>query len=203
MRCETERIISMIEKIQDRLKEKYNLDTVVKHDELNGDNGLIKVRVEPPCSNPDCRDEQKKWLLRMAPSASFDRWSVSAAIEKRFDDPDQVLEFLCYTAMVYRTLFSAISKDYVTLSEENERLEYGEACVVNDDKWLYETGNGCWSMNGFSSTNWVTVESEDDVFNIQKKNGYNYILRHKGDRNVRQFWNQFTKKWIEGTTFVD
>lgn len=116
----------MIEKIQDILKEKYDLATTVKYDMVIGDNGVVKVQIEPPCKNPDCRDEQKKWLLRMAPSVSFDRWSVSAAISERFDSPERVVEYLCYVSLIYRKLFNQLSKDYKDLDDRYLVFEYGE-----------------------------------------------------------------------------
>ena len=191
--------------IRDTLKEKYNLDTTIKHDEIIGDNGLIKIRIEPPCKTPDCREEQKKWLLRMAPSASFDRWSVSAAIEERFDNPDRIVEFLCHVAMIYKKLFDSLSNDYMALNKENEMLTYGEADEVehDSDDWTYETGNGCWSTCGFSATKRVIVNSKSEVFRIQKDAGYNYIARYKGNGDVRHFWNPYIEAWVDAAIYID
>ena len=116
----------MIEKIREILKEKYDIATAVEHNMIIGDNGLIKVQIEPPCANPNCREDQKKWLLRMAPSESFDRWSVSPAICERFVTPKQMVVYLANTTEVYKVLFKKLSSDYKELDYKCAELEYGE-----------------------------------------------------------------------------
>lgn len=114
----------MVERVRDILKEKYDIATAVEHDVIIGDNGLIKVQIEPPCTNQNCREDQKKWLLRMAPSEPFDRWSVSAAICERFETPQKLVEYLCYTRSIYVKLFARLSKDYKELYERWEELAF-------------------------------------------------------------------------------
>ena len=115
-----------MDKVRDVLKEKYNIDTSVKYGMIIGDNGLIKIQIEPPRPNCDSVDEHSKWLLRMAPSASFDRWSVSAAISERFNGTNQIVERLCHTADVYRKMFAQLSNDYKELDDKCTELEYGD-----------------------------------------------------------------------------
>ena len=112
--------------IKNVLIDKYNIVTAVKYGMIIGDNGFIKVQVEQPCANPNCREEQKKWLLRMAPSESFDRWSVSAAICKRFETSEQMVVYLSNTTEVYKALFEKLSSDYKELDGRCAELEYGE-----------------------------------------------------------------------------
>lgn len=117
-------------KLKNILKDKYNIATDVKlvtgsqHGLLFGDNGFIKVQIESPCTNPNCREELRRWVLRMAPSESFDRWSVSAAISERFDEPEQIVKYLSNTAEVYKALFKTLSNDYKELYDKWEELEF-------------------------------------------------------------------------------
>ena len=116
----------MLEKIQKVLKDVYNVDTAVKWNDLVGDNKLIKVQIEPPRANCPSTDEHYKWLLRMAPSESFDRWSVSAAISERFDEPWQIAEFLSNACEVYKSLFNKLSENYKELNYRFTDMEYGK-----------------------------------------------------------------------------
>ena len=110
--------------LKSALRDKYNITTGVQQGIVFGDNGLIKVQIEPPCTNPNCRKEQKKWLLRMAPSESFDRWSVSAAICERFDNTEQMAEYLSNSTEVYKALFKKLSKGYKELYDKWEDIEF-------------------------------------------------------------------------------
>lgn len=114
-----------MKKIQNVLKELYNLESVIKHDEIIGENGIIKMQIQPPRANCTQTDEHSRWLLRMAPSKSFDRWSVSTAVLERFDNPEQIVKFLSNTSNVYKQLLHSLSNDYKELHERLEELECG------------------------------------------------------------------------------
>ena len=115
-----------MELIKIMLKNRYNLAADNKYGMLVGDNGLIKVQVEPPRTNCLPTDEHSKWLLRMAPSESFDRWSVSAAITERFDAPEQIVSYLSNAADVYKMLLKKLSEDYKELEDKYLDSQYGE-----------------------------------------------------------------------------
>jgi hypothetical protein len=115
-----------MQSVQSVLKHRYNVNAEIKHGMIVGDNGFTKVQVEPPCQNPNCREDQKKWLLRMAPSQSFDRWSVSAAVSERFDRIEQIVEYLYNSSKVYAALFNKLSADYKELDEQYENLAYSD-----------------------------------------------------------------------------
>lgn len=110
--------------IQNILKDKYCVATIIRHDMIVGVTGLIMVQIEPPRANCDPPDEHAKWLLRMAPHRSFDRWSVSAAISERFNGPEEIAAYLSDTAVVYKALFERLSEDYKELDDRCMEMEY-------------------------------------------------------------------------------
>ena len=81
---------------------------------------------QPERANCPASDEHSKWLLRLASSASFDRWGVSAAISERFDNTVQVTEFLSNTSAVYKMVLQRLSEDYKELEDRYMDAEYGE-----------------------------------------------------------------------------
>jgi hypothetical protein len=113
-------------KIQNIPKSKCEVDAVVECNDIIGDNEIIKIRIEPPRPNCPSTDEHSKWLLRVAPSESFDRWSVSEAISERFDNTAQISEFLSNTSDVYKMVLQRLSEDYKELEGRYMELEYGE-----------------------------------------------------------------------------
>lgn len=110
--------------IQEILKDKYNIATGIQQNIIFGDNGLIKVQIELPRANCSHADVHSKWLLRMAPSESFDRWSVSAAVCERFDGAEQIVNYLSDPSEIYKRLFKRLSKDYQELYSQWEELEF-------------------------------------------------------------------------------
>lgn len=146
--------------IQNVLRDKYYIVTDIRTDVslrdgmLFGDNGFIKVQAESPCLALNCREEQKKWLLRMAPSQSFDRWSVSAAVVERFDSPEQMAAYLADSSVVYKLLFEKLSEDYRELEEKYIELEYGDCDSVSLDEKLH-------ACEGVNSTGGKGMDERD------------------------------------------
>jgi hypothetical protein len=63
-----------------------------------------------------------RWLLRIAPMATFDRWANSTVIEKDFGSVDEVVNYLDKNQTgIYQHLFEALSREVV---EERERVDY-------------------------------------------------------------------------------
>ena len=60
-----------------------------------------------------------KWMLRVAPRASFDRWGNSAVIEEFFNNETEILNYLKENQLhIYKELFFVLSNDYYYLAEE-------------------------------------------------------------------------------------
>lgn len=64
-----------------------------------------------------------KWMIRVSPSASFDRWANSTAIEEFFDTSREVVNFLiCDLVRIYQKLLERLSQDYEELMEANNSM---------------------------------------------------------------------------------
>ena len=54
-----------------------------------------------------------KWLLRVAATASFDRWGNSTAVEEFFDTEIELCNYLYeYQLDIYKDVLEALSKDF-------------------------------------------------------------------------------------------
>mgnify|MGYP001772152489 CR=1 FL=1 len=63
-------------------------------------------------------DHLDKWMLRVAPRASFDRWGNSAVIQAYFNNETALLNYLENNQLdIYKALFSSLSDDYKYLSD--------------------------------------------------------------------------------------
>lgn len=64
-------------------------------------------------------DHLDKWMLRVAPRVSFDRWGNSAVIEEFFNNETEILNYLKENQLhIYKELFFVLSNDYYYLAEE-------------------------------------------------------------------------------------
>lgn len=121
-----------MEYIQLRLKNGYGIQSEIIHNDnvLTGCSDNIVVLVCAP------HDEYPSWLLRMSPSATFDRWSNSCCIEQYFSTWRDLYRYLDDSADdIYRQLFECLSDEYKYL--EDERLSLGE-------DWLRKTERLEW-----------------------------------------------------------
>ena len=76
--------------------------------------GIITTLVVAPHDG-----NRHKWLLRLAPAVSFDRWANSSYIEEYFDSADDMREYLYNRKFViYGQLFGMLSEDYAELRKE-------------------------------------------------------------------------------------
>lgn len=57
-----------------------------------------------------------KWMLRVAPIVSFDRWANSTAVEKFFDTNIELCNYLYENqSNIYKMLLECLSEDYQQL----------------------------------------------------------------------------------------
>lgn len=113
------RMLTEMEHIQLRLKNGYGIQSEIIHNDnvLNGCSDNIVVLVCAP------HDEYPSWLLRMSPSATFDRWSNSCCIEQYFSTWRDLYFYLDESAdYIYRQLFNSLSDDYRFLEAEHDEL---------------------------------------------------------------------------------
>lgn len=106
---------SEIEKIQRRLKEDFGVEAKLFPDGsgLAGHSDLITVLVRAP------NGDDPKWLLRMSPSASFDRWANSMCIEERFDSGAEIRSyFYLHEKDIWKQLLRTLSEEYAEIEEE-------------------------------------------------------------------------------------
>lgn len=69
-----------------------------------------------------------RWLVRIAPSVSFDRWANSTAFQGYFDTFDLMIRYLNSSACVVNILsdvLESLSADFKELQEYSETMEYG------------------------------------------------------------------------------
>lgn len=59
-----------------------------------------------------------KWMLRVAPIVSFDRWANSTVVEKFFDTDIELCNYLYENqSNIYKMLLECLSKDYQQLEK--------------------------------------------------------------------------------------
>jgi hypothetical protein len=104
-----------MKRIQNVMETLYNLRTETNqyNEHIHAVNDTVIAEVVFPHSGTD-----GKWMLRITPFASFDRWANSCAIEKFFDSADEVSVYLeTYRIDIYRKLLDYLSSDYEELTE--------------------------------------------------------------------------------------
>ena len=80
---------------------------------IHAANNTMVMLVVPP------HDHMKKWLVRVAPSCTFDRWSNSTVIEKEFDTQSCVVDWLRIGKMhVVEKLFDSLSEEISEMQTE-------------------------------------------------------------------------------------
>ena len=56
---------------------------------------------------------KNKWMLRVSPSGSFDRWANSTAVEEFFDTDTELCSYLNdHQLEIYKALLVRLSRDY-------------------------------------------------------------------------------------------
>ncbi len=90
------------------------IDSTSSH--IYGGNDFIVVLVAAPHEGNDY-----KWLLRMSPKVSFDRWANSCAVDEEFESADDLRYYLydCESD-IYAKLFEALSEEYAELRDNAE-----------------------------------------------------------------------------------
>lgn len=94
------------------LKKHYGMTTINVH-EYNGKvenihaaNNTMLMLIVPP------HDNMKKWLVRVAPRCTFDRWSNSTVVEKELDTQRCVVDWLQMNkTYVIERLFESLSRE--------------------------------------------------------------------------------------------
>ena len=104
-------------KIVHVLKSKYHLNVdISKESHLYATNDMINLMVVAPHEGT-----QNKWMLRVGPMVTFDRWANSTSIERFFDRPAHVAAYLEEQMdYVYKRLFESLSNE---IKEERECAE--------------------------------------------------------------------------------
>jgi hypothetical protein len=89
------------------LVDKYHLrvDTT-SPTHMYGTNQIINLMVVSPHEGT-----KNRWMLRIAPMATFDRWANSTAIEQFFNSPEDVAFYLYGVRTVYQKLFESLSRE--------------------------------------------------------------------------------------------
>lgn len=63
---------------------------------------------------------KNKWVLRLSPAVSFDRWANSRYIEKTFESAHDMREYLyARQEIIYAQLFGMLSEDYEEMRVDN------------------------------------------------------------------------------------
>lgn len=89
--------------------------TSMSPDRLEGVGAAIIFLVVPP------HDNMKKWLLRIAPRCTFDRWANSTVIERELDNVESVVNWLRNEKMfVFAKILNSLSKEVVEMKQEME-----------------------------------------------------------------------------------
>jgi hypothetical protein len=121
-----------LERIQRYLATMLNISTVLDDSgtTLYGNNNLITALVVTPHEG-----NEQKWVLRLSPLVSFDRWANSMCIEEHFDFAGDIYNYLdqCETD-IYVRLFETLSQDFKELQDANDVLrDYVRSSL--DDDW--------------------------------------------------------------------
>lgn len=101
--------------IQFALMDALGVDTVMDEqgDRLASESGFINAIVVTPHDGTE-----DKWMIRLSPAASFDRWANSRYIEEFFITADKLRHWLYdETDEIVRGLFEMLSDDYVELRD--------------------------------------------------------------------------------------
>lgn len=101
----------------------YNIETELVSSLINptnarlfGSSDYIRVLVVAPHEGND-----HKWLLRMSPAVSFDRWANSTSVEERFKSSEDLKSYLIVCKYkLYQQLFETLSGEYEELRNEKE-----------------------------------------------------------------------------------
>jgi hypothetical protein len=98
------------------LRKEYNVDDIhMSTERLECTNASMIFLVMPP------HDNMKKWLLRIAPRCTFDRWANSTVIEQEFDNVDCIVGFLQNAKMlIFNKILNSLSNEVVEMKREME-----------------------------------------------------------------------------------
>ena len=100
------------------LRKKYGMTTINVH-EYNGkvenihaaNKTMVMLIVTP-------HDQMKKWLVRVAPCCTFDRWANSTVIEKEMDNQESVVTWLALSKeQILEKLFESLSREVSEMEE--------------------------------------------------------------------------------------
>lgn len=99
------------------LRTEYEMKVNITKYNLNAKDDSIIFLVVPP------HDDMKKWLLRIAPRSTFDRWANSVVVEREFDTSEQVNAFLLNNKeYIYLKMLNSLSKEVSGILDELEGL---------------------------------------------------------------------------------
>ena len=80
---------------------------------IHAANSTMVILIVPP------HDHMKKWLVRVAPRCTFDRWANSTVIEREFDTQRCVVDWLRISKMfVVEKLFDSLSEEVSEMQTE-------------------------------------------------------------------------------------
>lgn len=100
------------------LRNLFNLQVEYENNNFYAKNDTIIALVVSPHEGTD-----NKWMLRMTPRASFDRWANSRQIEEFFDTAERLNQYLAKNRLnIYKTLLTQLSEDYKELDSEYKCL---------------------------------------------------------------------------------
>ena len=101
------------------LRKEYGVKTASINDErLHAESDSMVFLVVAP------HDEMKKWLLRIAPRSTFDRWANSVVIERQFDNVASIANWLKMEKMfVFMKVLNSLSNEVVDMKREMEENE--------------------------------------------------------------------------------
>ena len=101
------------------MKKKYGMTAIHvqeydgKVENVHAQNDTMVMLVVPP------HDRMKKWLLRVGPAATFDRWANSTSIEREFDNKGCLVDYLLLNkAEIIEKVLASLSKDVEELHND-------------------------------------------------------------------------------------
>lgn len=107
-----------LKSIQHRMEDLLHVESYISGGNIYANSNTIVALVVAPHSGTN-----GKWMIRFSPSASFDRWANSRAIEKFFDTSEDVMNFLvCNLISIYQKLLERLTQDYKELMEVNNEF---------------------------------------------------------------------------------
>lgn len=104
-------------------KELSDSDVRICDGMLEIDNGVIRCQIIAPHNGTGNR-----WLVRVAPSVSFDRWANSTAFRVFGDTFELIMDYLSDSenmAYILSNVLQSLSADFKELNEYNEVMEHG------------------------------------------------------------------------------